>query len=191
MGALLKWEQIFVPVISFLTIFLVHARYFKLWLTPTAWADPHARVDLQSVHNLRTLFVGIRTRWVLENHGRKNMVVQTLRDMIRTCMSSATAAMAFISIFIGLSKSNLLTLNLLGCRPEDGPECNSFDAHLRMIRFGLCIGNFVVIFFNMLLAARFALNTSFMINTKRGWEATLTNADSSRAGSSLLALRTG
>lgn len=32
--------------------------------------------------------------------------------------------------------------------------------------FSLCIANFGVVFFNMLLATRYAVNSSFMLNTK-------------------------
>lgn len=74
-----------------------------------------------------------RTRWVLENHGRTQIAVQTLRDMLSVTTAIATAAMSFISIFIGLSKSS--SASLLTCDPQDGADpCNTFDERLKFVR---------------------------------------------------------
>lgn len=68
---------------------------------------------------------------MLENHGRTQIAVQTLRDMISTTTAIASAAMAFVSIFVGLSKGT----NLLTCDPEDGANpCNTFEERLKFTR---------------------------------------------------------
>jgi hypothetical protein len=107
------------------------------------WADPTAIVQISDVHNLRTFFVGIRTRWVLENHGRTQIGVQTLRDMLSVTTAIASAAMAFISIFIGLSKTNLApSASFLTCDPADGANpCNTYEERLKLVRYvnpGFC-----------------------------------------------------
>lgn len=78
-----------------------------------------------------------RTRWVLENHGRTQVAVQTLRDMLSVTTAIASAAMAFISIFIGLSKSS--SASLLTCDPQDGGNpCNTFEERLKFARCVCC-----------------------------------------------------
>ncbi len=72
-------------------------------------------------------------RWVLENHGRTQIAVQTLRDFLSVTTGTASAAMAFVSIFIGLSKSS--GAYLLTCDPNDGANpCNTYDERLKLIR---------------------------------------------------------
>ena len=74
-----------------------------------------------------------RTRWVLENHARGQVAVQTLRDMLSVTTAIASAAMSFISIFIGLSKTQ--SVSLLTCDPQDGQNpCNTFDERLKFVR---------------------------------------------------------
>ena len=100
-------------------------------------------------------------RWALENFNKGQIPVQTIRDLTTITTAGAAAAMSFISIFVGLSKSGFASNELTGC-PGSNPDCPKTEEYLRSTSFGLCIANFVIIFFNMLLATRYAINTRYV-----------------------------
>lgn len=59
--------------------------------------------------------------------------VQTMRDMISVTTATASAAIAFVGIFIGLSKTNSTPgATFLTCDQEQG--CDSFEGRLKLFR---------------------------------------------------------
>jgi hypothetical protein len=75
---------------------------------------------------------------VLKNHLKGQVPVQTLRDYVSVSTSFGGAALLFISILVGLSKTGVITPT---CRGQHCSAQNTLD----LIRFASVIVNFAVV----------------------------------------------